>query len=66
MTDDKQRNSRKYLRVLLTVLAALMASGAVACAVCYAVLRLDVLFIPIALCAVAGMILFTYSRYVKE
>ena len=61
--DDKKI---QILRIVLFALVAVFAVGAVACAISYAVLKLDILFIPMALCAVFALILFTYARSVSR
>ena len=58
--DDEKK--RRLIRTVCIIIAVVFALGAVACIVVYAVLRLDVLFIPIAVCAVVAMISFTYAR----
>ena len=58
--DDEKR--AKLIRTVSVIIAAVFALAAVACVIAYVVLRLDILFIPIALCAVVAMISFTYSR----
>lgn len=58
-------DGHKVVRILCIVFAALFGCGAVACVCTYIVLSLDVLFIPIALCAVFAIILTTYAVYSK-
>lgn len=59
-TDDEKR--RKLKNLIIVVLAAMFALGGVACVICIAVLKNNVLFIPMALAFSAALILFTYSR----
>ena len=63
MTNDGNKKTN-ILRIVLFALVAVFAIGGVACIVCYIVYRLDVLFIPMALCAVFALILSTYARHV--
>ncbi|MCH5160794.1 MAG: hypothetical protein J1G04_02070 [Clostridiales bacterium] len=54
------------IRVVLYSLAAAFAVGAIVCIGCYVAFKKDVLFIPMALCAVFALILFTYARNVHD
>lgn len=59
---DREEARRKIIGLVCYILAAVFGAGAVACVIAFAVARLDVLFIPIALCAVISMISFTFAR----
>ncbi len=59
-SDGKKPNRTK---IIIAVLAAVFALGAVACIVCIAVLKLNILYIPMAVCLVFALILFTYYRH---
>ncbi len=59
---EDEEKKRRLIRTVCIVLASVFALAAVACVIAYAVLRLDVLFIPIAVLAVFAMITFTYAR----
>lgn len=58
MNDDDKNTA---IKVICFVVAGLCAACAVACIVAYAMTELDVLFIPISLCAVGVMIALTYG-----
>lgn len=58
--DDEKK--RKLIRTVCFIVSVVFALAALACIIVYAVMRLDVLFIPIAICAVVAMISFTYTR----
>lgn len=58
-------SAAKAIRIACAVVAALFAAASLVCIACYAVYRADVLFIPIALCAVVSLISFTYFRNTK-
>ena len=58
-------NKKRILRIVLFSLVAAFAVGAAVCIGCYIAFRNDVLFIPMALCAVFALILFTYARNVQ-
>lgn len=59
---DREQAFNRTIKIVCYVLAAVFGAGTVACVIAYAVVRLDILFIPIALCAVVCMISFTYAR----
>ncbi len=63
--NQSEGDGHNVVRILCIVFAALFGCGAVACVCCYIALSLDVLFIPIALCAVFAIILTTYAIYSK-
>lgn len=67
MRDDGKKNDRggaprNKLSTVCFALFIAFAAAAVACVVAYIITRIDVLFIPIALCAVVAMLTFTYAR----
>lgn len=59
---DREDARRKIIGIVCYVLAAVFGGGAIGCVIAYIVVRLDVLFIPIALLAAACMISFTFAR----
>lgn len=62
----EHKSRGKTLRIILSVLAALFAAGAAACVICYVVYKNGALFIPMAVCLVFALILFTYARNNRE
>ncbi len=58
-------DKKNILRIVLYALVAAFAVGAVSCIACYIAFRNEVLFIPMALCAVFALILSTYARNAK-
>ena len=58
MDDDKRNNA---VKIICFAVAGLFAAGVVACIIALVYTRLDVLFIPISLCAVGLMISLTYG-----
>lgn len=59
---DREYAVGRLITVICYVVAAVAAAGAVGCIVAYALTKLDVLFIPIALCGTVAIIAFTYAR----
>lgn len=58
----ERKNRGKTLRIILFVLAAVFAAGAAVCVGCYVAYKNGVLFIPMAVCLVFALILFTYAK----
>ena len=58
--DDEKR--RGLIRTVCMIIAVVFTIATLACVVVFAILRLDIMFIPIALCAIIAMISFTYAR----
>lgn len=64
MTRRDDNNKTRILRIVLYSLVAVFAVGAAVCIGCYIAFKKEVLFIPMALCAVFALILSTYARHV--
>ncbi|MCH5162126.1 MAG: hypothetical protein J1G38_01395 [Clostridiales bacterium] len=60
--DEREERRQRIISIICYVVAAVGGLGVVASAVAYSLTRKDVLFIPLALCAVVCMISFTYAR----
>ncbi len=60
--ESRDEKRRRIVRLVLFMIAAAFFGGVVGCVVAYALTKNDILFIPIALCAVVAMITFTYAR----
>ncbi len=50
------------IKIVCYIVSAVTAAGLIGCIVAYALTKLEVLFIPLALCGVIAMIAFTYAR----
>lgn len=61
-SNDREKSAAMLISIICYVVSAVAAAGLIGCIVAYALTKLDVLFIPLALCGVAAMISFTFAR----